>query len=431
MKLTNFYSFARNTGAIVGVAVSAALVLIALIFIIFFGCKRYKARKSEHGSLENILAIARETAWRAPLDGDDSDLDSNHESRARSASSPRAGVSSQGHGSTGTEGGNMHLGDRLSSEGGGCSAETANAEMATPLTPSFGGQPYLPGHVHGRLPDEMTETRWNSTDSQTPQATNQRSGGNGNRSAVSLTVVGGSSSNEHGTGWSSSSSAEHHARSLNNKRSSLSGPRPMPTQQKDRRHKSTPPSAFPTAASYTFDIERQQDQTDKNSIKGFFSRLRGGRKISSHSTTSTLRGMNADQLRARGSDETVPDLPSLFSPSLLNPPVSIPPPSQALLYFPRGVTGRGYTEQSRQPFHTEVSAPSTVMWPPLTLPPSPDPTENSSMAEGLLHPRLGKRSSGHEQASMTSLRDHEDYSRPISGVSCEPLYISTPINKCA
>ena len=44
--------------------------------------------------------------------------------------------------------------------------------------------------------------------------------------------------------------------------------------------------------------------------------------------------------------------------------------------------------------------------------PSPAPTEDSRLAEGLLHPRL--RTQGNSDAS---LRDFEDYSRPIGGVS--------------
>lgn len=44
--------------------------------------------------------------------------------------------------------------------------------------------------------------------------------------------------------------------------------------------------------------------------------------------------------------------------------------------------------------------------------PSPAPTEESRLAEGLLHPRLRT-----EGCSDASLRDFEDYSRPIGGVS--------------
>ena len=54
--------------------------------------------------------------------------------------------------------------------------------------------------------------------------------------------------------------------------------------------------------------------------------------------------------------------------------------------------------------------------PPLPSAPSPVPTDSSSMVEGLLHPRLGMALGSSQQASATSLRDHEDYTRPINGV---------------
>lgn len=56
------------------------------------------------------------------------------------------------------------------------------------------------------------------------------------------------------------------------------------------------------------------------------------------------------------------------------------------------------------------------LWPPVTLPPSPALTANSSMIEGLLHPRLGMALADSHQASLASLRDNEDYTRPINGL---------------
>ncbi|KAF9547474.1 hypothetical protein CPC08DRAFT_363778 [Agrocybe pediades] len=404
--------FARNTGAIVGVAVSATFVLLTLLLLIFFTCKRYKSRRSDHGSLENILAVARETSWRAPLDGDESDSDSEYRGRGRStAAQPHIGVTNQENGSMG------YLGDHLSSEAGGHgSSESANIGTA-PMLPSFGGQPYLPGTASNGTP-EMTQVRRDGETSHAPDIVQTSSGGS--KSAVSLTVVGGSSSHDHGTGWSSSSSGHQNTRVSQPTRNSFSGPRPMPRQDTDRRHKSTPPSAFPTSPGLSFDLERQQEQSDKSSIKSLFDRLRGGRKISNKSISLTLRSRSNSKSQPQMSEGTttsaVPDVP-LFSPSLLNPPVPVPSSAQTLLRFPRGVTGRGYPEfPSPPPLRHGTSTTSTINWPPLTLPPSPDPTENSSMVEGLLHPRLGKRLNGPEHDSTSSLRDHEDYSRPISGL---------------
>ncbi|KAF4616285.1 hypothetical protein D9613_008330 [Agrocybe pediades] len=414
--------FARNTGAIVGVAVSAAFVLLALLLLIFFTCKRYKSRRSDHGSLENILAVAREISWRAPLDGDGSDSDSEYRGRGRStAAQPHIGVTNQENGSMG------YLGDHLSSEAGGHgSSESANIGTA-PMLPSFGGQPYLPGTASNGTP-EMTQVRRDGETSHAPDIVQTSSGGS--KSAVSLTVVGSSSSHDHGTGWSSSSSGHQNTRVSQPTRNSFSGPRPMPRQDTDRRHKSTPPSAFPTSPGLSFDLERQQEQSDKSSIKSLFDRLRGGRKISNKSISSTLRSRSNSKSQPQMSEggtttSAVPDVP-LFSPSLLNPPVPVPSSAQTLLHFPRGVTGRGYPEfPSPPPLRHGTSTTSTIHWPPLTLPPSPDPTENSSMVEGLLHPRLGKRLNGPEHDSTSSLRDHEDYSRPISGLISNPIRSTT------
>ncbi|KAG5653066.1 hypothetical protein H0H81_002446 [Sphagnurus paluster] len=59
------------------------------------------------------------------------------------------------------------------------------------------------------------------------------------------------------------------------------------------------------------------------------------------------------------------------------------------------------------------------LWvPATTLPPSPTATENSRMFEDLLTPNLGARAgiATSEHSSAASLRDHVDYSRPISGL---------------
>ena len=90
---------------------------------------------------------------------------------------------------------------------------------------------------------------------------------------------------------------------------------------------------------------------------------------------------------------------------------------------PRGITTtRGsYNFPSQQlfPLRQDTSSRGLLRWPDVTLPPpapSPVPTDTSSMVEGLLHPRLGMALGSSQQASATSLRDHEDYTRPINGV---------------
>jgi hypothetical protein len=167
-----------------------------------------------------------------------------------------------------------------------------------------------------------------------------------------------------------------------------------------------------------FDHERQHhpEQSDKGSVRSFLTRLRNGRRTSLQSL-ATVRGD-----RTRGSKESLmsPEPSNLYSPSLLNPPVTLSP-SPAILRFPRGVTGHSYIPLPPEMFDRYTSAASSGLWPPVTLPPSPSPvpTDNSSMVEGLLHPRLGTGMDHLQQASTASLGDHEDYMRPINGV-CFP-----------
>ncbi|KAH7912642.1 hypothetical protein BJ138DRAFT_1147950 [Hygrophoropsis aurantiaca] len=69
-----------------------------------------------------------------------------------------------------------------------------------------------------------------------------------------------------------------------------------------------------------------------------------------------------------------------------------------------------------------MSMPSNA-WPM----PSPAFTEDSRPAEGLLHPRLreNEREPGEGGRSVASLRDFEDYSRPISGLINNRMYSTT------
>ena len=66
------------------------------------------------------------------------------------------------------------------------------------------------------------------------------------------------------------------------------------------------------------------------------------------------------------------------------------------------------------PFSAAGGQPATIFPTGYVLAPAPSPvpTEESRLVEGLLHPRL--RTQGYSDAS---LRDFEDYSRPIGGVS--------------
>lgn len=434
----------RNSGAIAGIAVSVAFAVILVIFLLFYGCKRYRARQNfDRGSID-ILARASEV-WRPPIDGDDDEFYLRGHGGSGSLNR-RQTLGSQGHSGEGGYIGQGSSGDHLSGEGGGPgSAESANIGLASAMHPAFGGQPYMPGMTQnfgetvirpapavlptctsndGHVSEAANQYWWGIND---PHAVHDVAGRcsdsndhgvsrMASRSAISLTVVGGSgSSGGHGSG-----SSDSNTRTTKAKRNSMSGPRPMPKSE-GRRHSSTPPSAFvPPVRESAFDCERQE-QSDRASVKSFLNRLRTTSRRVSTQSMATLRGTPATQART-GSDESnfLPP-PGLYSPSLLNPPITLSP-AQALLRFPRGVTGNGYTSLSpRLPQMSGIGYdlhPPSFPWPSMALPsaPSPVPTDDSSMVEGLLHPRLGALDNA-QQASTASLRDHEDYTRPINGVS--------------
>ena len=381
--------------------------------------------------MDDILALARQTVHRSPLDGDDESY--LNTTRRPSQSSHHAALpSSQGHATD--------VGDLRSVEGGPqWSAESAHLSGAVPMSTSFGGRSDMAqvariveqksvacdeiDHSEDQHPQdpEPDQIWWGINDPNTLHDSQGKSLGSeepvtavASPSAVSLTMVGGSSSS---SGHEAVLSTGQNSRRTSGKRNSLPGPRPMPSLEiKSRRHSSTPPSAFPSSPDSNFDRERQADapdQSDKMSIKSFLSRLRTGRRKSVqsmstiHATLPQTRGLEELPLFSASTSNTI-------SPSLLNPPIVLPP-SPAILTFPRGVTGNSYASSSPQQDQGIVRPPS-LLWHPVVLPspPSPVSTENSVMGEGLLHPRLSRY--GHSQTSTPSLRDHEDYTRPINAV---------------
>ncbi|KAF8884721.1 hypothetical protein CPB84DRAFT_1850561 [Gymnopilus junonius] len=417
---------AGNTGAVVGIVFSGIFGLLIVVLLLFFGCKRYRSRRNNFGSMDNILALARETTHRQPLDGDDESF-LNGSRRSHSA---RHGalLSSHDHAT--------ELGDLRSAEGGGQgSAESGNLGTAVPMNTTFGGEPSMAGFLRGveggyTGQDAIASTDqhiqdpapgqvwWAISDPNAVDDAQRKSSTNDDpvtasrsQSIASLTMVGGSSSSGHEV----ASSAGHGGRA-SRKRNSLPGPRPAPSHvQNGRRYSSPPPSSFINFLDSKFDSERQSDppeQSDKTSLKSFMSRLRTGRRKSAQSV-STIRGTSPP---TRELDEfpLFSSVPNMISPSLLNPPIVVQP-SPALLAFPRSVTGNSYAHTSSPQEPPGANRPASVLWPPVVLPPpSPVMTENSVMGEGLLHPRLSRY--GNSQASTASLRDHEDYTRPINAI---------------
>lgn len=409
-------SIARNTGAIIGIAISAAVVLIIAVCLMFFACKRFKSQRSHHGSSDNILGLAQETLWRPPIDGDD-------ESYTGGYGATMIGGGQTGPLSRSNSNEDPFSGDRLFGEGGNGSAESAGAGMPHPLGPVFGGQQL---YVSGLGEERRSSPENGSSETQIASACHSglanmlppydegrlNNTAGSNYSTTSLTLGGDMSSQSHGA----TRDGVLVAYSTSRKRGSMPGPRPM-SDDKYRRHRSTPPIAFLGTREPQSPPERSSDFNDKGSIRSFIGKLRNSRHMSLQSMM-TIRG-NGTKATSQESI-TTRAMTNLYSPSLLNPPIPLPQPSPALLHFPRGVTGNGYntSAEAMSYAYSYPNAP-TVLWPPATLPPAPSPvpTENSSMVEGLLHPRLRMSSGLPHQASVTSFRDHEDYTRPINGVS--------------
>ncbi|KJA21566.1 hypothetical protein HYPSUDRAFT_41957 [Hypholoma sublateritium FD-334 SS-4] len=418
-------AFAQNTGAIVGVAVAAFVALLCLLFCVFFTCRRYRREKHPDDYIDGIMHLARGTSWRRPVDGDE---DESYNEKAHSAQRPsgRHAHSSDMH----EVSERTSHGDRLSN--GDSSAESTTATMV-PMSTVFGGQSYIPsldqGHCADSAPSAVatsgllsrTPTRTSIDAWRVPAGSYPHPNTCGTRSAVSLVLAG-----EPNKGTTVSSSSTEDSRRPYPKRKSLSGPRPN-TSAKVRKHSSTPPTAFMGVRQSAFDCEQQtqpREQSEKVTVKGLINRLRSGRRTSVQSV-DTVRGSS------HGPETDQSSLPSIsvFSPSLLNPPIVVAP-SHPVLTFPRGVTGNSYTPSDGSVGVSGQYDNSAVLWPPPTLPsvaPSPSSTDTSSIKGYLLHPRLALGRAQSEQASITSFRDHEDYSRPINGLVNNHLRSTTTL----
>ncbi len=396
---------------------SAFVALLGLLFCIFFACRRYRRQKHSDDYIDGIRHLARETSWRRPVDGDEDD------SFAEKSHSPHRPSGSHAHSSDTHEISERRShGDRFSN--GHSSAESTTVTMV-PMNTVFGGQSYIPSsdqvYSTDRAPPteasfgllSRTPTRTSVDAWRVPAGSYPHPNTGGTRSAVSLVLP----RLSQRSNTTSSSSVEEDSRRPYPKRKSLSGPRPN-TSAKLRKHGSTPPSAFMGIRQSGFDSERQtqpQEQNEKVTVKGFINRLRSGRRTSVQSV-DTLRGPS----QGPETDDFASPPISVFSPSLLNPPIVVSP-SHPVLTFPRGVTGNSYTLTNDSiGVAGQHDGNSAQLWPPPTLPtlaPSPSSTDSSSMIGDLLHPRLALGREQSEQASVTSFRDHEDYSRPINGVS--------------
>lgn len=192
--------------------------------------------------------------------------------------------------------------------------------------------------------------------------------------------------------------------------------------------------------SYSF---RKRDGSDKkknngtstshSSLKDIIGRLRGSR---TSSPSPTDRPIDTQATSPPPSPVAIrfPE-PALLAPSPsasatpYNPIVQVrsPTPPSSLLrpQSPSTVNHPNLPQNRPTIIGIAASAPTTPedigsgdrLWPPLTLPTFPSPAVSDDShdisPEGLLDPRLPWRLEQSRGDSMTSLRDHEDYSRPI------------------
>ncbi|TFK23011.1 hypothetical protein FA15DRAFT_657046 [Coprinopsis marcescibilis] len=390
-----------NSGAIIGVTLGSTFAFLVVIILLFFFCRRHRrsSRQSSGPQLE-------EAVWRPPFRDEDESVRGIFQGAAAAATRlvrKLSNRSSSGHDEKSVDGadtGSVGFVAALPRVSEGSGKDGAVSQLSCAVITSPDGGPIL------------------SKKSQSSSSQSHVTGGNSTSSSESHAERGFRYTVDDGANGASSRT-----------RISLSGPRPRPESR--RPSYSTPPISFPIS-----EMGETDRKSEKGSIRGLLSKLTK-RPTSSHSnatvkspsissqthvhtffgsTESLVENMPSGSANSHKSPEPILLTHTLPYDSLLNPspavlfPVSNSPstPPQPLLSFPRGITGNSYTVQSISP------PPPSLRISGDPTPPSPAATDTSSFVvkESLLHPKLGMAL----QASQASLRDHEDYSRPISGL---------------
>jgi hypothetical protein len=213
-----------------------------------------------------------------------------------------------------------------------------------------------------------------------------------------------------------SSSSEVGSSNDNNRRSG-EGRRPSIGAAAAPRQTPTPPT------SYSF---RKRAGSDNHSLKDILGRLRGARKsspgpiapdtdiqiASPPSSASPLVTRFPDSVYSPPTSSASPYVPIIYTRS------PTPPPSSLLNPQPQSQSqSQGMANGSNYNRGTSAESNGDRPWPALTLPTFPSPAVSDDShevtSEGLLDPRLPWRLEQTRVDSTTSLRDHEDYSRPI------------------
>lgn len=447
------HRFSHNGGAIAGITIG---LLIAVGFAglwIFLALRRRKKQQTMEleGSAEHIN-ISPEGGWRPPLeDGDNDAVTVNRHMSARYnnllAQLDAAGHAGVGGGSSG------ELSGEGSDEQG---VDVASAQSHQSAIPSSQGHPYMPGF--GQAADTLREDRDNAGPMMTmsdgaayvsrprressdgpdpalwfggrelgyltqdpsiqPSTQGHSSSSHGNYGAPSTSKHGsygydddpyaaypvglptGSSSPANG-----SSSSDVGAGSSSGHRRSIDAKKQSGAVSKEP----TPPT------SYSF---RKRAGSEANSLKSILGRLRGGRGASPSPELRSGPDVVVQDFTTPPPSATVArsTSPSLYTTvGTTRPPT---PPSSLLRPKSPGIPNMPNTRPS-----LSAAYDGDRLWPNIgqpTLPPLPSPAASEYSAddapEGLLDPKLPWRLEQARFDSSASLRDHEDYTRPIGGI---------------
>ncbi|KAG6878400.1 hypothetical protein C0993_007582 [Termitomyces sp. T159_Od127] len=372
--------FARNTGAIVGVAVASTCFIILAVILLFFLCKRRKGRHFWSGNFRSPAGL-HFNPWQPPLAGDDDALYyaqnvRRHSNRSFQRLGSATHTSEMAQSGTELVGALHNIHELNSSES---SLSHTQSRFLTHQTLSLSGR---------AEPEPVTPFPTDTYFMPPPSAWSEPLHGPLNADARSSlpSLYAGTSSNGH-----------HHAST-----SSSHG------------HVCTPPSSHGHANEdvdmYASALSYGHAPTLSPSEHGLLS-----------TNSSAARGASSlkDLVgRFRSSGNTLPTIQvdkvkshSLPSWQSYHPPLSPPKAVSAMSLNRRNKPTLGPIEPH-------------CLWPAATLPPLPSPTntESSRMLENLLTPHIGTRIASSQHSSSASLRDHVDYTRPINGV-CHILFV--------
>ncbi|KAF8992228.1 hypothetical protein BDQ17DRAFT_233356 [Cyathus striatus] len=402
--------FAHNTRAIIGLSLGITAFLILSVIAIFFTCRRFKRQRSRHGSEENFLDPFSGPVWRPPLVDDDGEHENVYEVRHRH-SAPRFAVG----------GTSADHSQSLSHSGEGEEGSNGSADGYIPIPGSVESAGGRPGLVRNA-----------SSGQGTMQGFGQTMGMNSNAMNVSMAATAAAA------GLSHRMSSTSHAR---RRRQSSVAPEPgLWLGGRDIASTSvydSPQAENSSSLGHGWVGSRTSLVHAHESSLGH-----GGGSSSGHgvSRPTSVGHVNVNSFyplpplpgMSQSGEIQMPDVlvhlptahPSLEelqplpSSSTTSPRASYNPytmgPSSLLHPIPPSVQG--------STAHLSPLTMSQTLWPPATLPvylsPASEMTETSSLAEGLLNPHLGVAGgvgmNEAMQASVTSLRDNIDYTRPIN-----------------